>query len=120
MTEDTVHLYIIFLYQVKESLEFKRSRVNYFHKSKSNSRKYDKATIINMSKVVIEKTDLGFKAFKNLKGTMPYFQSKKNDLFAMIKQIGPPHVYFSKSAHETGMRHLVQALRQKDENRIIT
>ena len=38
----------------------------------------------------------------------------------MIRQLGPPHVFFTKSVHETGMLHLIQALRQKDENRIIT
>ena len=74
----TDHLYIIFLYQVKESLEIKRSRVTYFRKSKCNSSKYNKSTIGNMSKLEIERTDAGFKAFKNVRGTTPYFQNKKN------------------------------------------
>merc|ERR1712240_136486 len=48
------HQYIIFLYQIKESLEIKRS-------------------------------DLGFKAFKNVRGTTPYFEAKKKELVAMIR-----------------------------------
>ena len=38
----------------------------------------------------------------------------------MNRQIGPLHVFFTKSVFETGMMHLIQALRQKDENMIIT
>ena len=114
------HLYIILLYQVKEALEIKRSRVTYFRKLKTNRRKYNKATIGNMTKVEIERTNAGFKAYKNVRGTMPYFQGKKGEVFAMIRQLGPPNVFFTKSVNETGMLHLIQALRQKDENRIIT
>ena len=73
----TDHLYIIFLYQVKEALEIKRSRVTYFRKSKCNSSKYNKASIGKMSKSEIERTDVGFKAFKNVRGTTPYFQNMK-------------------------------------------
>merc|ERR1712114_42453 len=39
------HQYIIFLYQIKESLEIKRSRVTYFRKCKMNKNKYNKATL---------------------------------------------------------------------------
>ena len=50
--------------------------MTYVRKSKYNSSNYNKATIGNMSKVEIERTDAGFKAFKNIRGTMPYFQEK--------------------------------------------
>ena len=40
------HQYIIFLYQIKESLEIKRSRVTYFRKCKMNKTKYTKATLL--------------------------------------------------------------------------
>ena len=38
----------------------------------------------------------------------------------MIRQLGPPHIFFTKSVNETGMIHLIKALKQKDENRIIS
>ena len=38
----------------------------------------------------------------------------------MIRQIRPPQVFFTKSLHKTGMKYLIQALRKKDENIIIT
>ena len=82
------------IYQVKEALEIKRSRLTYFQKSKTNRSKYNKATIRNMTKVEIERTDTGFIVFKNVRGTTPYFEGKKSEVFAMIRQMGPPNVFF--------------------------
>ena len=73
-----------------------------------------------MTKLEIEWTDSGFKAFKIVRGTTPYFQSKKYDLFPMIRQLGPPHVFFTKSVHQNGMIHLIEALWQNDESIIYT
>ena len=112
-----VKIYIFFLYQVKEALEIKRSRVTFFRKSKI---KYTRDTILSLQKTELERSDLGFKTFKTIRGTTPYFQGNKGEVFAMIRQLGPPNVFFTKSVNETGMLHLIQALRQKDENRIIT
>ena len=75
------HSYITFLFQVKEALEIKRSRVTYFRKCKMNRTKYTKATLQDVTKMSMEQSDLGFKAFKNVRGTMPYFESKKKELF---------------------------------------
>ena len=69
----TSSLYIIYLYQVKEALEIKRSRVTYTRKWKMNKVKYTKATIMSVQKIEIERGDLGFKALKNIKGTTTYF-----------------------------------------------
>merc|ERR1711996_44748 len=59
------HQYIIFLYQIKESLEIKRSRVTYFRKCKMNKTKYNKDTLRALTKTEIERSDLGFKALKH-------------------------------------------------------
>ena len=63
---DNDHQYIIFLYQIKESLEIKRSRVTYFRKCKMNKTKYNKATLGALTKTEMERSDLGFKALKNV------------------------------------------------------
>ena len=110
-------LYIVFLYQVKEALEIKRSRVTFFRKSKV---KYTRDKILSLHKTELERSDLGFKAFKTIRGTTPYFQAEQRELFSMIRQLGPPHIFFPKSVNETGMIHLIKALKQKDENRIIS
>merc|ERR1712030_239401 len=59
------------------SLEIKRSRVTYFRKCKMNKTKYNKDTLRALTKTEIERSDLGFKAFKNVRGTTPYFEDKK-------------------------------------------
>ena len=105
---------------MKEALEIKRSRVTYFIKSKCDRTKYIKATKRNYTKTEIEKADLGFKAFKNVRGTTPNFEAKKNELFSMIRQLGAPNIFFTKSVNETGMLHLIKALKEKDENKIIS
>merc|ERR1712112_533641 len=63
---------------------------------------------MGLTKTEMERSDLGFKAFKNVRGTTPYFEAKKKDLFAMIRQIGPPNIFFTKSVQE------------KDSNKIIS
>ena len=89
------HSYITFLFQVKEALEIKRSRVMYFRKCKMNRTKYTKAILQNMTQTSMEQSDLGFKAFKNVRGTTPYFEAKKKELYSMIRQLGSPK-YFHK------------------------
>ena len=110
----------MYLYQIKDSLEITRSRVTYFRKFKMNKTKNTKATLGTLTKTEIERSDLGFKAFKNVRGTTPYFESKKKDLFSMIRQIGPPNICFTKSVHETGMLPLIKSLKEKDQNKVIS
>ena len=114
------HAYVCFLFHVKESLEIKRSRVTYFRKCKMNRTKYTKATLKDMTKTSLERDDFGFKAFKNVRGTTPYFEAKKKELFSMIRQLGSPQVFFTKSVNEVGMNDLIKSLKEKDGNSIIT
>merc|ERR1711955_170790 len=108
------HQYIIFLYQIKES------RFTYFRKRKMNKTKYNKDTLRALTKTEIERSDLGFKAFKNVRGTTPYFEAKKKELVLFIRQIGPPHIFFTKSVHETSMLPLIKSLQEKDKNKVIS
>merc|ERR1712126_748211 len=85
-----------------------------------NKTKYNKDTLRALTKTEIERSDLGFKAFKNVRGTTPYFEAKKKDLIAMIRQIGPPHIFFTKSVHETTMLPLIKSLQEKDKNKVIS
>merc|ERR1712002_1263663 len=74
-----------------------------------------KATLGALTKTEMERSDLGFKAFKNVRGTTPYFEAKEKDLFAMIGQIGPPNIFFTKSVHETSMLPLIKSLQEKNK-----
>ena len=85
-----------------------------------NRTKYTKESLKNMGNAGIERTDLGFRAFKSLRGTAPYFEHKKRELYAAIRQLGSPHIFFTKSAYESKMIELLQSLLEKDKNKLMT
>ena len=112
--------YICFLFHVKEALEIKRSRVTYFRKCKMNRTKYNKSSLKDLTKGALERSDLEFKAFKNVRGTTPYFEAKKKELFSMIRQLGSPHIFFTKSINEIGMLDMIKELKEIDSGSLIT
>lgn len=56
--------------------------------------------------------DEGFKFLKSLRGSPPYFEKVKKDLFAMIRQLGPATLFCSFSSAETQWTHLLRILGQ--------
>ena len=54
--------------------------------------------------------DEGFKFLRALRGSPPYFECAKKDLFAMIRQLGPATLFCSFSAAETHCIHLLRIL----------
>ena len=47
---------------------------------------------------------------KTLRGSPPYFQKAKRDIFAMIRQLGPASLFCSFSSAETQWIHLLKIL----------
>ena len=64
--------------------------------------------------------DEGYRVFRNLRGSPPYFEKCKKDLFAMIRQLGNPTWFCSYSAAETRWPHLLKILARIVENRNYT
>lgn len=91
--------YVMYLFLVKEGLALKQSRVTFFRKAKlyykGNNRFLKEA-----DKAEIEREDLGYSAFKLIRGTPPYFQDKKRNVMAMLRQLGPPNIFLTLSAAE--------------------
>ena len=54
--------------------------------------------------------DEGFKFLRALRGSPPYFEKAKKDLFAMIRQLGPATLFCSFSSAETKWLHLLKIL----------
>ena len=63
------------------------------------------------------KLDEGFRVFRNLRGSPPYFERCKKDLFAMIRQLGNPTWFCSFSAAETRWIHLIKILGRLIDNK---
>ena len=49
--------------------------------------------------------DGGFRFLRTLRGSPPYFEKAKKDLFAMIRQLGPASLLCSFSSAETKWNH---------------
>jgi endonuclease/exonuclease/phosphatase (EEP) superfamily protein YafD len=64
--------------------------------------------------------DEGFRVFRNLRGSPPYFERCKKDLFAMIRQLGKPTWFCSFSAAETRWIHLIKILGRLIDNKDYT
>ena len=54
--------------------------------------------------------DEGFRVLRNLRGSPPYFEKCRKDLFAMIRQLGNPTCFCPFSAAETRWSHLLKIL----------
>ena len=54
----------------------------------------------------------GFKFLRALRGSPPYFEKAKKDLFATIRQLGPASLFCSFSSAETQWVHLLRILGQ--------
>ena len=64
--------------------------------------------------------DEGFRVLRNLRGSPPYFERCKKDLFAMIRQLGKPTWFCSFSAAETRWIHLIKILGRLIDNKHFT
>ena len=89
----------MFIFLVKEMIELKRSRVTYFRKAKLHY-KGRNSFLKDADKNEIERTDIGYKAFKDLRGYAPYFQFKKKCVMAQIRQLGSPQIFLTLSSAE--------------------
>ena len=56
--------------------------------------------------------DEGFQFLKALRGSPPYFEKAKKDLFAMIRLLGPASIFCSFSSAETQWIHFLRILGQ--------
>ena len=54
--------------------------------------------------------DEGYKFLRALRGSPPYFEKAKKDIFAMIRQLGPANLFCSFSSAETQWIHLLRIL----------
>ena len=72
----------------------------------------------SISKLV--KFDDGYRVLKDVRGSPPYWEKAKRDLYAMIRQLGPAQLFITLSAAETRWVHLLQILSEVVDNRSLT
>ena len=64
--------------------------------------------------------DEGYRFLRALRGSPPYFEKSKKDLFAMIRQLGSATLFCSFSAAETKWNHLLRMLGELTDHRIFS
>ena len=91
--------------QIRQQVSFALRR----NQSKGN--KITVKTLLNKeTRQQIMKYDDGYKIFKNIRSSPPYFEHKKKDLMAMIRQLGIPTLFISLSAADTKWTELLQSI----------
>jgi hypothetical protein len=70
----------------------------------------------NIKKIV--NIDEGYRIFKDLRGSPPYWEKVKRDIFAMIRQLGIPTWFTSFSSAETRWVHVLQILGQTVDKKV--
>ena len=66
------------------------------------------------------KFDDGYRVLKDVRGSPPYWEKAKRDLYAMIRQLGPAQLFITLSAAETRWLHLLKLLSQIVDNTVLT
>jgi hypothetical protein len=64
--------------------------------------------------------DQGFRFLRALRGSPPYFEKAKKDIFTMIRQLGPASLFCSFSSAETQWIHLLRILGKLVDNKEYT
>ena len=90
-------------------------------KCKLNGKKLTVNEVISEGSVdKIIKHDEGYRVLRTLRGSPPYWQRTKKDIYAMIRQIGIPTWFCSFSAAETKWKTLLRILGKLVKNTIYT
>lgn len=86
-------------------------------KGKLNGKKYTAAQVLDSHTAdSIVRLNEGFQVLRNLRGSPPYWEKAKKDIFAMIRQLGLPTWFCSFSAAETKWIPLLRCLGELIEN----
>lgn len=86
-------------------------------KCKLQGQKYTAAQILDSQTAdSIVRLNEGFHVLRNLRGSPPYWEKAKRDIFAMIRQLGLPTWFCSFSAAETKWTPLLRTLGELIEN----
>ena len=68
----------------------------------------------------IVQLDEGYNIFKSIRNSPPYFESKKKNLMAMIRQLGIPTIFFSLSSADTRWIELLRGICLVEKNTLYT
>ena len=103
------HHYMMFLLLVLDSINMRRAQKTAFRKV-TRQKKYtdDRIKITEEDKSLLERRNIGYRTFKNIRGTAPYFEHAKSRLFAFLRQKGPPTIFTTITSAEYDWMDLME------------
>ena len=115
------HHYMMFLLLVLDSINMRRAQETAFRKV-TRLQKYtvDRTKVTEEDRTLLERRNIGYRTFKNIRGTAPYFEHAKSRLFSFLRQKGPPTIFTTiTSAEYDWMDLMVNIIRTKPDARRI-
>ena len=100
-------------------VDIKRSEKTVFRKA-TKVPHLNAALVKEISKDNLMRNNSAYTAFKTIRGTSMYFEDKKKDLMAYIRQLGPPTVFCTLSAAEFDWDDLAKSIYETKTNQTVT
>ena len=91
--------YISTLLIVKELIMIKRSLTTYLRQA-TMMPNLSKQYVMNMKQANLSRFNKGFQVYKTMRGTSCYYEESKKNLFALLRQLGSPNLFFTFSMAE--------------------
>ena len=114
------HHYMMFLLLVLDSINMRRAQETAFRKVTSKKYTVDRTKVTEEDRTLLERRNIGYRTFKNIRGTAPYFEHAKSRLFSFLRQKGPPTIFTTiTSAEYDWMDLMVNIIRTKPDARRI-
>ena len=100
------------LYMAKKKIELSvASSINTCLRKSRKSEKLTCKDALNPERINdLLRYNEGYKFLENVRGSPPYWEKRKKEAFAMIRQLGPPHLFLTLSATETKNCDLLKIL----------
>ena len=100
---------------ISDKVQVAMKRCKYKHKKYKVRDILDENTFNELTRL-----DEGYRIFRTIRGSPPYFEQKKRDVFAMIRQLGLPTWFMSLSAADTHWNDLLKCLSTLIDNKKLT
>ena len=91
--------YVFFLLLVKELKMIKQCKSTYLRQA-THLPGLSKKDILNATYENLSRANRTFEVFKTMRGTSMYYEESKKNLFAMLRQLGCPNLFFTMSMAE--------------------
>ena len=91
--------YISTILIVKELIMIKRSLTTYLRQA-TMMPTLSRADVANMKLTNLSRFNRGFQVYKTMRGTSCYYEESKKNLFALLRQLGSPNLFFTMSMAE--------------------